>query len=176
MRIASLLPSLTETACALGLRAALVAGTIAVVLQFQTSSGLAAAYGIAVTGTMAITSILFYMVCIYRWHYSQARALALLVPFLAIDLAFFAANALKFLDGGWFPLAIGVGDRRGNARVGGVSVGGAPRASGGLVDYSEDAAPVTGRDEDVPASLRAFVRRYLESVRQRRGGSGSGSE
>jgi KUP system potassium uptake protein len=88
---------------------ALMAGTIAVVLQFQTSSGLAAAYGIAVTGTMAITSILFYMVCRYRWGYSQAKALAFLVPFLAIDIAFFSANAMKFFDGGWFPLAIGLG-------------------------------------------------------------------
>ena len=86
----------------------LMVGAIAVVLQFRSSSGLAAAYGIAVTGTMAITSILFYMVCRRRWGYSQARAVSLLVPFLAIDLGFFAANAVKFFDGGWFPLAIGV--------------------------------------------------------------------
>jgi KUP system potassium uptake protein len=87
----------------------MMAGTIAVVLQFQTSSGLAAAYGIAVTGTMAITSVLFYLVCVRRWGISQPRALAMLVPFLAIDLAFFSANAIKLFDGGWFPLAIGVG-------------------------------------------------------------------
>jgi len=86
----------------------LLAGTIAVVLQFRTSSGLAAAYGIAVTGTMAITSVLFYLVCRRRWGYSEPKALAFLIPFLTIDIAFFAANALKFLDGGWFPLAIGV--------------------------------------------------------------------
>jgi KUP system potassium uptake protein len=86
----------------------LMFGCIAVVLQFRSSSGLAAAYGIAVTGTMAITSILFYMVCRYRWGYSQSKALALLVPFLAVDLAFFSANAMKFFDGGWFPLAIGI--------------------------------------------------------------------
>jgi KUP system potassium uptake protein len=86
----------------------LMAGTIAVVLQFRSSSGLAAAYGIAVTGTMAITSFLFYLVCTRRWGFSQPRALALLVPFLAIDLAFFSANAAKILDGGWFPLAIGL--------------------------------------------------------------------
>jgi KUP system potassium uptake protein len=85
----------------------LMAGTIAVVLQFRTSSGLAAAYGIAVTGTMGITSALFYLVCRRRWGYSQTAALSFLVPFLAIDLAFFAANAAKILDGGWFPLAIG---------------------------------------------------------------------
>jgi KUP system potassium uptake protein len=86
----------------------LLAGTIAVVLQFRSSSGLAAAYGIAVTGTMGITSVLFYMVCRRRWGYSQAHALAFLIPFLAIDTAFFSANAAKFIDGGWFPLAIGV--------------------------------------------------------------------
>ena len=86
----------------------LMAGTIAVVLQFRTSSGLAAAYGIAVTGTMAITSFLFYLVAIQRWRWPQGKALSFLVPFLAIDLAFFAANAIKILDGGWFPLAIGV--------------------------------------------------------------------
>ena len=86
----------------------LMAGTIAVVLQFRSSSGLAAAYGIAVTGTMGITSYLFYLVCRRRWGYSNGKALALLVPFLAIDMAFFSANAAKILDGGWFPLAIGV--------------------------------------------------------------------
>jgi KUP system potassium uptake protein len=86
----------------------LMAGTIAVVLQFRSSSGLAAAYGIAVTGTMAITSLLFYLVCRRRWGYSQLRALALLVPFLVIDMSYFAANAVKLFDGGWFPLAIGV--------------------------------------------------------------------
>jgi len=86
----------------------LMAGTIAVVVQFRSSSGLAAAYGIAVTGTMAITTYLFYLVCRRRWGYSQPRALALLVPFLGIDLAFFGANAAKLADGGWFPLAVGV--------------------------------------------------------------------
>jgi KUP system potassium uptake protein len=86
----------------------LMAGTIVVVLQFRSSSGLAAAYGIAVTATMGITSILFAMVARRRWGYSQAHALAFLVPFLAVDVAFFSANATKLLDGGWFPLAIGV--------------------------------------------------------------------
>jgi KUP system potassium uptake protein len=87
----------------------LMLGCIAVILQFRSSSGLAAAYGIAVTGTMAITSVLFYLVCVRRWQYSQRRALLLLIPFLCVDVAFFAANAIKFFDGGWFPLAIGVG-------------------------------------------------------------------
>jgi KUP system potassium uptake protein len=86
----------------------LMAGTIIVVLQFRSSSGLAAAYGIAVTATMGITSILFYMLATRRWGYSQGHALAFLVPFLSVDVAFFSANATKFFDGGWFPLAIGV--------------------------------------------------------------------
>ena len=87
----------------------LMFGCIVVILEFRTSSGLAAAYGIAVTGTMAITSVLFYLVCVRRWAYAQGKALALLVLFLSADLAFFSANAVKLLDGGWFPLAIGVG-------------------------------------------------------------------
>ncbi len=87
----------------------LMAGAIAVVLEFRSSSGLAAAYGVAVTGTMGITSVLFYLVCRRRWGYSAPAALAFLVPFLAIDLAFFAANAAKIRDGGWVPLAIGLG-------------------------------------------------------------------
>lgn len=86
----------------------LMAGTLAVVLQFRSSSGLAAAYGIAVTGTMAITSILFYLVARRNWRWSQTKALTFLAPFLVIDIAFFSANAVKFLHGGWFPMAIGV--------------------------------------------------------------------
>jgi KUP system potassium uptake protein len=83
-------------------------GTVALVLQFRSSSGLAAAYGIAVTGTMGITTYLFYLVARRRWEWSQRTALAFLVPFLAIDLTFLAANATKIADGGWFPLAVGV--------------------------------------------------------------------
>ena len=86
----------------------LMAGTLAIVLQFRSSTGLAAAYGIAVTGTMGITTYLFFLVCRRRWHQPLGRALAFLIPFLIIDLAFFAANAAKIADGGWFPLAVGV--------------------------------------------------------------------
>lgn len=87
----------------------LMFGCIILVLQFRTSSGLAAAYGIAVTGTMGITSYLFYLVCRQRWGVSRGKALLFLIPFLIIDLTFFAANATKILDGGWVPLAIGIG-------------------------------------------------------------------
>ncbi len=86
----------------------LMVGCILLVLQFRTSSGLAAAYGIAVTGTMGITSYLFYLVAQRRWGWSRGKALLFLVPFLTIDIAFFAANAAKIADGGWLPLAAGV--------------------------------------------------------------------
>ena len=86
----------------------LMAGTLALVLEFRTSSALAAAYGIAVTGTMGITSYLYFLVCVRRWSYPVPRALAFLIPFLTIDLAFFAANAVKILAGGWFPVAVGL--------------------------------------------------------------------
>jgi KUP system potassium uptake protein len=80
---------------------------VALVLVKQSSSSLASAYGIAVTGTMAITSFLYFLVCRRNWNYSLGKALALLIPFLAIDLTFFSANAVKIAAGGWFPLAVG---------------------------------------------------------------------
>ena len=83
-------------------------GCVVLVLQFRTSSALAAAYGIAVTATMAITSILFYMLCVRRWDWPRGRATLLLVVFLVFDLAFLAACSTKLLDGGWFPLSLGV--------------------------------------------------------------------
>ncbi|MDM7921884.1 MAG: potassium transporter Kup [Pyrinomonadaceae bacterium] len=85
---------------------ALMAGCIAVVLGFRTSSNLAAAYGIAVTSTMAITTILFYFVARRIWNWGLLPAFALALIFLAIDLAFFGANIIKVLDGGWFPLLL----------------------------------------------------------------------
>ncbi len=86
----------------------LMVGTVVLVLQFRTSSALAAAYGIAVTGTMGITSLLFYRVAVKRWGWAVGRAGALLALFMAFDLAFMAACATKVLDGGWFPLSVGV--------------------------------------------------------------------
>jgi KUP system potassium uptake protein len=84
-------------------------GTIVVVLGFKSASALAAAYGIAVTGTMAITTLLFYELCIARMGWPKGRALALAGFFLLIDLAFFGANALKILQGGWVPLVVAAG-------------------------------------------------------------------
>jgi KUP system potassium uptake protein len=86
---------------------ALMVACIALVLTFQASSKLAAAYGIAVTGTMTITSILFFAIARSKWNWPLAKALPLLVLFLFVDLSFFLANVLKLFSGGWIPLAMG---------------------------------------------------------------------
>jgi KUP system potassium uptake protein len=76
--------------------------------MFKESSALAAAYGIAVTGTMGITSIVYYFVVTRNWGWSWRKALPLVLLFLSFDLFFFLANVLKFFDGGWIPIAIGL--------------------------------------------------------------------
>jgi len=83
-------------------------GCVALVLAFKASTNLAAAYGIAVTGTMAITSIAFFLVAREKWRWSPLKAGGLLALFLTLDLAFFGANLLKFFDGGFVPIAIGL--------------------------------------------------------------------
>jgi KUP system potassium uptake protein len=88
---------------------ALAVGCLVMVLAFRESSKLAAAYGIAVTGTMAITSILYYAVLRFTWGWSILRAAPLLLLFLAFDLPFFGANLLKFLHGGYVPILLGAG-------------------------------------------------------------------
>ncbi len=88
---------------------ALWLGCIALVLGMRSSSNLAAAYGIAVTGTMIITTLLFYTVARDRWHWPMWRVGALCGLFLVVDLAFFAANLVKVEHGGWIPLAVAGG-------------------------------------------------------------------
>ena len=88
---------------------ALGLGCILVVLAFRSSSALAAAYGIAVTGTMTITTLLFYVLARSHWQWSIWRAGALTAFFLIVDLAFFSANMLKIVQGGWVPLVIALG-------------------------------------------------------------------
>jgi KUP system potassium uptake protein len=88
---------------------ALGIGCILVVLMFRSSSSLAAAYGVAVTGTMSITTILFYVLARSHWQWSVWRAGLLTAFFLIIDLAFFSANMLKIVQGGWVPLVIALG-------------------------------------------------------------------
>ncbi len=87
----------------------LAAGSIAVVVGFGSSGALAAAYGIAVTGTMGITSFALFGVMRGRWRWGWAPAVALTVVFLAVDLLFFGANLHKFADGGWLPVIIAIG-------------------------------------------------------------------
>ncbi|HJW04574.1 MAG TPA: potassium transporter Kup [Azospira sp.] len=85
-------------------------GAVAVlVLGFKSSNNLAAAYGIAVTGDMVITSILASMVVARVWGWGWTRAALLFSGFLVVELTFLSANILKIPDGGWFPLVVGVG-------------------------------------------------------------------
>jgi KUP system potassium uptake protein len=86
----------------------LMIGCVALVVGFRSSSSLAAAYGIAVTATMAITTLLFYRVVVDRWHWPVTKAIAIIVPLSIIDLAFLAANIPKIPHGGWLPLVVGI--------------------------------------------------------------------
>ena len=86
----------------------LMVSIIFLILGFQSSSNLAAAYGIAVTGTMFITNILAISVATRLWGWNPFRAFLGALPFLLIDGCFFAANSLKIPDGGWFPLVFGL--------------------------------------------------------------------
>ena len=85
----------------------LLAGVALLVLGFRSSDDLAAAYGIAVSATMAITSVLAGIVARSRWGWPRALAAAVFGGFLAVDLTFLAANALKVFAGGWFPIVLG---------------------------------------------------------------------
>jgi len=85
---------------------ALALASIAVVLNFGSSDRLASAYGIAVTGTMIVTTYAFYIVMRHSWKWPLWRALALCTVFMCIDAVFFVATLHKFMDGGWLPIAI----------------------------------------------------------------------
>jgi KUP system potassium uptake protein len=86
---------------------ALLFGVIILVLGFRSSSNLAAAYGIAVTGTMAITTILALVVARQIWKWPKGVIYAVGTAFLTVDLTFFGSNVLKIPNGGWFPLVVG---------------------------------------------------------------------
>ena len=87
----------------------LAAACILLVVSFRTSAALAGAYGIAIALTMGITSILFFSAARSAWGWPRGRAILLTSLFLALDGAFLAANTLKIIHGGWFPLVIGAG-------------------------------------------------------------------
>jgi KUP system potassium uptake protein len=86
----------------------LMLACIGLVIWFGSSTNLAAAYGIAVTMTMLITTILFFFVARRLWHWKAVTAALVCAPLFVVELAFFTANALKIAHGGWFPLAMGI--------------------------------------------------------------------
>jgi KUP system potassium uptake protein len=81
---------------------------ILLVITFRSSSNLAAAYGIAVTGAMFIDSVLIAVVLLQLWRWNRVGAILLLAVFFTVDIAYFGANLTKVPDGGWFPLLVGV--------------------------------------------------------------------
>jgi KUP system potassium uptake protein len=85
----------------------LLIGVLLLVALFRSSSALASAYGIAVTGTMVVTCMMAFIVIWRMWRWSPFAAAALMAPFLMIDLTFLSANMLKVVQGGWVPLALG---------------------------------------------------------------------
>ena len=85
----------------------LMAGTLLTVLLFRSSENLAAAYGIAVSGTMLITTILLYRVAVSRWQWPPGAAIPVIAIFGAIDATFLVSNSIKIVEGGWFPLVVG---------------------------------------------------------------------
>jgi KUP system potassium uptake protein len=86
----------------------LLIGVMLLVLVFHTSSGLASAYGIAVSTTMVADGIMGFVVIWKLWHWRAASAAATIVPLVVVDLTFFSANLLKLLEGAWVPLLFGV--------------------------------------------------------------------
>ena len=128
----------------------LMVACIGLVLGFQTSSNLAAAYGIAVTMTMAITTLIFYRVLTDRWGWQQWRALLLCVPLLVVEAGFLGANVVKIPHGGWFALAVGIilmiqmqTWRRGRALVA-ARIRRGERKIGDVLDATEDIKRVNG--------------------------------
>ena len=153
----------------------LLGAVIAAVLGFGSSSNIAAAYGIAVTGTMFITNLLAFVVARNEWKWRLSLALLCLVPFGIIDLAFFSANSTKIIDGGWFPLVFGLlvftllttwkrGRQVLHEKLGqdgiqlapfieSLSLGGATRVPGTAVF-------LTGRPEGVPRAMLHSLKHY----------------
>jgi KUP system potassium uptake protein len=85
---------------------ALMVAAVGLVVGFKSSSALAAAYGIAVSTTMVVTTVLIFVIMRERWHWAKPAAFALSGAFLVVDLGYFGSNLFKIPDGGWFPLLI----------------------------------------------------------------------
>jgi len=84
----------------------LLVGVICLVFGFRSSSAMAAAYGIAVTGTMVVTTCLAFIIAWKNWHWPLGWTAIVIAPFLALDLFFFGANILRVTEGGWVPLMV----------------------------------------------------------------------
>ena len=89
------------------IRGLLLVGTILLVVLFQSSNGLASAYGVAVAGTMLVDGLMAFIVVWRVWKWALWGALALMAPFMLVDFAFFGSNLLKVPQGGWVPILIG---------------------------------------------------------------------
>jgi KUP system potassium uptake protein len=89
------------------INASLLIGVLLLVAQFRSSSALASAYGIAVTGTMVVTAMMAFVVVWKLWRWTPLAAAALILPFVLVDMTFLSANLLKVVEGGWVPLALG---------------------------------------------------------------------
>jgi KUP system potassium uptake protein len=87
----------------------LMIGTLLIVVMFRTSDNLGSAYGVAVSGTMLATTVLLYCLVTRRWHWPLVAAVPVIAVFGTVDCGFLAANSLKIVEGGWFPLTVGAG-------------------------------------------------------------------
>lgn len=152
----------------------LMTATIAVVLMFRSSSGLAAAYGAAINGAMIATTVLAFNVAREVGGWKRPAALAFLVGFLSVDLLFFASNAMKIPDGGWFPILIGAVFliimstwRRGGEILEELAAKRSEDLESLIAEIRKEklvrvpgtAVFLTGRVEDCPATLRHHVQR-----------------
>jgi KUP system potassium uptake protein len=146
----------------------LLFAVIVLVVLFKTSSALAAAYGIAVTGDMVITSCLLFVVAWKFWRWSPPVAVLVIAPFLLIEVIFLSANALKIPQGGWFPLLLGAGLfvlmrtwRKGSRLLMELTHKGRPPLDQFIKTAESSSAPrvpgtamfLTGNANDVPAAL-----------------------
>ena len=158
-----------------GINWLLLASVIALVLGFGSSSNLAAAYGIAVTGTMLITNLLVFVVARNQWGWKLWQAFFCVLPFVLIDFAFFSANSIKLMDGGWFPLVFGLGVfavlstwKRGrevlHEKLGQDSIELAPfiesLALGGATRVPGTGVFLTGRPQGVPRAMLHSLKHY----------------
>ena len=152
----------------------LAVACVGLVLTFRHSSRLAAAYGIAVTGTMVLTSIVFFEVARTTWRWPLWKALSVLILFLAVDVTFFVSNLLKVVDGGFLPLAAGLvlfvamsTWKKGRQIYRDQIEADSPPLDDFLADFRHSALArtpgagvfLTGHPEGVPPVLRALVER-----------------